>query len=107
MSLQNDIVHPTNSKHGARRAISEKIASAQADRLLTFRHVNELIGSSCQTGHTARALASRGQIRCVRLNLRCLRYSEASVLALIAGRAPEHQVEPTSEQLKEGGAAHE
>lgn len=93
-------MQPTNnSKNGAHRATSEKIAPAQADRLLNFRQVNELIGSSCRTGHTARALAARGQIRCVRLNERCLRYSEASVLALIAGRAAEAQPEPTSEQL--------
>ncbi len=91
-------MQPINSKLSARRATSEKLAPAQADRLLNFRQVHELIGSSCKTGHTARALAARGQIRCVRLNERCLRYSEASVLALIAGRAAEAQPELTPEQ---------
>lgn len=91
-------MQPTSSKLSARRATSEKLASAQADRLLTFRQVHELIGSSCKTGHTARALAARGQIRCVRLNERCLRYSEASVLALIAGRAAEAQPKLTPDQ---------
>ena len=61
-------------------------ATAQADRLLTFRQVHALIGSACKTGHTARALAARGQIKGIRLNGRVLRYSEASVLALVAGK---------------------
>ena len=91
-------MQPTSSKLSARRATSEKLAPALADRLLNFRQVHELIGSSCKTGHTARALAARGQIRCVRLNERCLRYSEASVLALIAGRAAEAQPDLAPDQ---------
>jgi len=61
-------------------------ATAQADRLLTFREVNRLIGSACKTSHTARTLAARGQIKVVRLNERLMRFSEASVRDLIAGR---------------------
>jgi hypothetical protein len=60
---------------------------APADRLIDFRSVGELLGLRCKTGHTARALAARGQIRAVRINGRVIRYSEASVHALIAGRA--------------------
>ena len=55
------------------------------DRLLTFREVHALIGSRCRTSHTARALAARGLIRAVRLNGRVIRFSEASVQALISG----------------------
>ena len=58
------------------------------DKLIDFRQVCELVGSRCKTGHTARVLAARGQIRAVRLNERVIRYSEQSVLDLIAGRAP-------------------
>jgi hypothetical protein len=61
--------------------------TAQADRLLAFRDVNRLTGSQCKTGHAARELAKRGLIRCVRLNERTIRYSERSVLDLIAGKA--------------------
>lgn len=61
---------------------------APADKLLDFRQVNELLSLRCQTSHTVRALAARGQIRPVRINERVVRYSEASVLDLIAGRAP-------------------
>ena len=55
------------------------------DRLIHFREVHALIGSACKTGHTARALAARGQIRAVRLNERVVRYSENSVRELVAG----------------------
>ena len=61
--------------------------TAPADRLLHYSEVHALLGSNCKTGHTARALAARGQIRAVRLGARTTRYSEASVLALIAGKA--------------------
>jgi hypothetical protein len=61
-------------------------ATPKGDRLLTFREVHSLIGSDCKTAHTARALAARGQIRAVKLNARVTRYSEQSVLALVAGR---------------------
>lgn len=61
------------------------VPPAAADRLLHYRQVNELIGSTCKTGHTARALAARGLIRAVKFNARVTRYSESSVLALIAG----------------------
>ena len=73
-------------------------ATAQADRLLTFREVNRLIGSACKTSHTARTLAARGQIKVVRLNERLMRFSEASVRDLIAGRVDpvaRGQVTPT------------
>lgn len=55
------------------------------DKLIDFRQVNNLIGSKCQSGHTARALAVRGQITAIRINERVIRYSQASVLAFIAG----------------------
>ncbi len=56
--------------------------------LLTFRQVHALIGSTCRTGHTARQLAARGQLVAIRLNERVVRYTEASVRELLAGRAP-------------------
>lgn len=62
--------------------------TAPGDVLIGFRRVHAMLGLTCKTGHTARALAARGQIRAVRLNERTIRYSEASVLDLIAGRAP-------------------
>jgi len=58
------------------------------DRLIDFRQVNSLTGSKCKTSHNARALAERGQIKAVRLNERTIRYSEQSVIDLVAGRAP-------------------
>ena len=62
-------------------------ATAKSDRLLTFQQVHALLGSSCKTGHYARSLAARGQITARRLNERVIRYSEASVNALIEGGA--------------------
>lgn len=64
---------------------------------MPFIEVNRLIGSRCRTGHTARALMRKGLLKGTRLNSRVIRYSENSVLALIAGRATEAQPEPTSE----------
>jgi len=60
---------------------------ASGDRLLHFREVHALLGSKCKTGHMARALAARGQIRAVHLNERVIRYSENSVRSLISGGA--------------------
>jgi predicted DNA-binding transcriptional regulator AlpA len=68
------------------RKKTESNTTAPADRLLTFRQVGDRIGLACKTSHTARALAARGQIQAVRINERVVRYSEASVNALIAGR---------------------
>ena len=59
----------------------------QTDRLLTFREVHALVGSTCRTAHTALRLARRGLIEQVRLNERVIRYKESSVLKLVAGRA--------------------
>ena len=61
-------------------------ASLPPDKLISFQDVNHLIGSKCRTGHTARALAAKGLIRVIRINERVLRYSEASVRELIAGK---------------------
>jgi len=61
-------------------------ATPQGDRLLHYKAVATLTGSDCKTGHHARELARRGQIRAVRINERVIRYSEQSVLALVAGR---------------------
>ena len=66
-------------------SVSQLAPTAQPDRLLAFRDVHALTGSTCKTGAYARQLAARGLIRCVRLNERTLRYSESSVLALIRG----------------------
>lgn len=73
-------------------------ATAQADRLLPFIEVNRLIGSRCRTGHTALALMRKGLIKGIRINERVIRYSENSVLALIAGRAAEAQPKLTPDQ---------
>jgi hypothetical protein len=77
-------MNPT--KHKANATGQKEAPTAQADRLLTFREVHALTGSLCKTGHYARKLAARGQIKAVRLNERVMRYSEASVRALIEGR---------------------
>jgi hypothetical protein len=85
--MYDDAMSHTSPQPTASTVKNEAIsATAQADRLLNYKQVHALIGSTCKTGHTARALAARGQIRCVRLNGRVRRYSEASVLALIAGK---------------------
>lgn len=59
----------------------------QNDKLLTFREVHALIGSTCKTGAYARQLAARGLIKCVRLNDRTLRYTESSVQDLINAKS--------------------
>ena len=67
------------------------------DRAIDFRAVGRLLDLRCQTSHTARALAKRGQIREVYINDRTIRYSENSVLDLIAGRvAPAGPVAPAA-----------
>ena len=65
----------------------------QNDRLLTFREVHDLTGSTCKTGAYARQLAARGLIKCVRLNERTLRYTESSVQELIKGKRA--SIDPT------------
>jgi predicted DNA-binding transcriptional regulator AlpA len=62
-------------------------ATTPPDRLLTFREVNALLGSNCKTSATVRSYAASGLIRAVRINVRVVRYSERSVLEMIAGRA--------------------
>lgn len=65
---------------------SEALATAQADRLITAADVMALLGLKCRTAHTALNLARRGKIKAVKINERVIRYSEASVRALVAGR---------------------
>ena len=60
-------------------------AQTASDRLLNFREVNQRLGLRCQTSHTARAFAARGQIKAVRINPRVLRYTESSVNRLVSG----------------------
>lgn len=79
----------------ASRLVASVPSQTAEDQLIDFRQVYALIGSACKTGHTARALARRGQIRAVRLSDRALRYSLQSVLALVAGR-----VEPVATSNK-------
>jgi hypothetical protein len=62
-------------------------AAPIGDKALHFKKVYELIGSNCRTGHTARALAKAGKIRPIYINQRTIRYSEKSVLELLAGGA--------------------
>ena len=91
-----------HSSHAAASGKNEAShATAQADRLLPFIEVNRIIGSRCRTGHTARTLMRKGLIKGIRINERVIRYSENSVLALIAGRAAESQAESTAEQLRD------
>lgn len=71
------------AKHTA--LLQSAINASGANRLIDFREVNRLTGSTCKTGHTARALARRGQILAVRLNERVIRYRLDSVLALVRG----------------------
>lgn len=63
------------------------LATAKSDKLISFREVHALLGSTCKTGHYARQLAKRGKIRAVYLNERVMRYSAASVQKLIGGDA--------------------
>lgn len=58
----------------------------ETDRLLTFREVHEMIGSSCKTAHIALGLAKRGMIESVRFNERTIRFRESSVRKLVAGK---------------------
>lgn len=58
-----------------------------ADRLITAQEVTTLLGLKCRTAHTALNYARRGLIRAVHINSRVVRFSEASVRALIEGRA--------------------
>jgi hypothetical protein len=57
-----------------------------ADKLISWREVNEKIGSAAKTSHTARSLARRGLIRAVRVNSRVVRFSAQSVADLVGGR---------------------
>ena len=75
-----------NQAAASRQTEATTTATPQGDRLLTYKQVAALTGSACKTGHHARELARRGQIRVVYLNSRTLRYSEQSVLDLVAGR---------------------
>ena len=75
----------TTPQRPAARSVSQSAPTAQPDRLIAFRDVHALTGSTCKTGAYARQLAARGLIKCVRLNERTLRYTESSVRALIAG----------------------
>ncbi len=70
----------------AANAADSRPSESNDDRLVDFRRVYELLGLRCRTGHTARALAARGVIRSVRINARVLRYNEASVRAVVAGK---------------------
>lgn len=79
------MVKQTKLQRPAALSVSQSAPTARPDRLLAFRDVHALTGSTCKTGAYARQLAARGLIRQVRLNERTLRYSEASVLALIRG----------------------
>jgi hypothetical protein len=54
------------------------------DRLVDHRRVNELLGLKCKTSHTARKYANQGLIRAVRINARVVRFSENSIIALLA-----------------------
>ncbi len=56
------------------------------DRLVDHRRVNELLGLKCKTSHTARSYANQGLIRAVRINARVVRFSENSIIALLAGQ---------------------
>jgi hypothetical protein len=56
------------------------------DRLVDHRRVNELLGLNCKTSHTARKYANQGLIRAVRINARVVRFSENSIIALLAGQ---------------------
>lgn len=67
-------------------AIMRSNPDTVSDRLLTYREVHALVGSTCKSGHYARSLAAQRLIRVVRLNSRTFRYSEQSVLALINGK---------------------
>jgi hypothetical protein len=78
------VKHPHNKTAESRQTES---TTPPADRGLTFREVSALLGSKCKTAHTALAYAKRGKIRRIDITARTVRYSEASVLALIAGRA--------------------
>jgi predicted DNA-binding transcriptional regulator AlpA len=62
------------------------VKSTATDRLLTFREVNDLLGSDCKTAHTVLEYARRGLLKQVRLSTRAYRYTESSVRALIAAR---------------------
>lgn len=61
------------------------VTERNADRLLTFREVNEVLGFNCKTSHTARNLAKRGQITAVHINERTVRFTESSVRNLVSG----------------------
>lgn len=77
---------PNSSKHTCPSRGPSVADAGHVDRLITFREVNTLIGSRCQTGHAARSLAAKGLIRAVRLSPKTVRYSEQSVNALIQGK---------------------
>jgi len=80
-----NVHHVVKEKPVVVKPVELKTETKVNDRLIDFRKVHLLTGSQCKTGHYARSLASRGLIRAVRFNERVIRYSEHSVLSLVAG----------------------
>ena len=64
----------------------DSLNKSAPDRLVDHRRVNELLGLKCKTSHTARNYANQGLIRAVRINARVVRFSENSIIALLAGQ---------------------
>ena len=73
---------PAPGKHPG----GDSILPVSENRLLSFREVNEKIGSACKSSHTARNLARRGLIKGVRWNSRVVRFTAESVENFILGR---------------------
>jgi hypothetical protein len=69
-----------------KNATIDSLHHSAPDRLVDHRRVNELLGLRCKTSHTARNYANQGLIRAVRINARVVRFSENSIIALLAGQ---------------------
>ncbi len=84
--LPGDATNPIRTTPASAIHSGGTVPPVVEDKLITFREVNEKIGSNCKTSHTARNLARRGLIRRVLVNARVCRYSAQSVADLVAGK---------------------
>ena len=64
----------------------DSLNKSAPDRLVDHRRVNELLGLKCKNSQTDPNYANQGLNRAVRINARVVRFSENSIIALLAGQ---------------------
>ena len=59
-------------------------AAAPAEKLITYREVNDLLGLKCKTSHSVLLFFKRNSLPIIRLNARVIRFRESDVQRLIS-----------------------